>query len=61
MGATQDYQLVLNRTEYLLDMDDYRTELVMSMAKTKKIVMENICQAQRKEKEFYDRHSGNAK
>ena len=39
-------------------MDDYRTELVMSMAKAKKIALENICRAQRKQKEFYDRHSG---
>ena len=46
------------RTEYLVDMDDYRTELVMSMAKAKKIALENICRAQRKQKEFYDRHSG---
>ena len=43
------------RKEHLVDMDDYRTELVMSMAK---IALENICRAQRKQKEFYDRHSG---
>ena len=42
----------------MVDMDDYRTELVMSMAKAKKIALESICRAQRKQKEFYDRHSG---
>ena len=47
--------------EYLVDMDDYRTELVVSMAKAKRIALENICQAQHKQKEFYDRHSGEAK
>ena len=31
------------------------------MAKAKKIALENICRAQRKQKEFYDRHSGEAK
>ena len=49
------------RTEYLVDVDDYRTELVMSMAKAKKIALENICRAQRKQKQFYDRHAGEAK
>ena len=44
-----------------MDMDDYRTELVMSMTKAKKIATENICRAQRKQKAFYDRHSGDAK
>ena len=42
-------------------MDDYRTELVVSMAKAKRIALENICQAQHKQKEFYDHHSGEAK
>ena len=42
-------------------MDDYRTELVMSMAKAKKIALENICQARRKQKQFYDCHAGEAK
>ena len=46
------------RTEYLVDMDDYKTELVVSMAKANKIALENIRQAQRKQKEFYDHHSG---
>ena len=31
------------KAEYLVDMDDYRTELVVSMAKAKKIALENIC------------------
>ena len=31
------------------------------MAKAKKIALENICRAQRKQKKFYDRHSGEAK
>ena len=61
MSMTQGYQLVLNSTEYLLDMDDCRTELMMSMTKAKKIAMENICWADRKQKEFYDWHSGDAK
>ena len=30
------------RTEYLVDMDDYKTELVVSMAKANKIALENI-------------------
>ena len=46
------------RTEYLVDMDDYKTELVVSMVKANKIALENIRQAQHKQKEFYDRHSG---
>ena len=62
MGATKGYQLVLNWImSELLDMDDYHTELVMSMAKAKKIAMESICRPQRKQMEFYGRHSGDAK
>ena len=44
---------------YLVDMEDYRTELLVSLAKAKKIALENIRQAQVKQKEFYDRHAGN--
>ena len=41
---------------YLVDMKDYRTEFLVSLAKAKKIALENIRQAQakQKEKEFYD-------
>ena len=42
-----------------MDMEDYRTELLVSLAKAKKIVLENIRHAQAKQKEFYDRHAGN--
>ena len=39
-----------------MDMEDYRTEFLVSLAKAKKIALENIrqVQAKQKEKEFYD-------
>ena len=47
---------VLDEVEpaYLVDMEDYRTEFLVSLAKAKKIALENIRQAQAKQKEFYD-------
>ena len=39
-------------------MEDYRTKLVMSIAKAKKIALENICRAQQKQKEYYDHCCG---
>ena len=52
---------VLDKVEpsYLVDMEDYRTEFLVSLAKAKKIALENIQKAQTKQKEFYDRQAGN--
>ena len=52
---------VLDEVEpaYLVDMEDYRTEFLVGLAKTKKLALENIRQAQAKQKEFYDRQAGN--
>ena len=44
---------------YLMDMEDYCMEFLASLAKVKKIALENIQQAQAKQKEFYDRQAGN--
>ena len=44
---------------YLVDMEDYCTELLVSLAKAKKIALENIRQAQAKQKEFHDWYAGN--
>ena len=46
---------------YLVDMEDYRSEFLISMAKAQKLALENIRKAQRKQKEFYDRASVNPK
>ena len=43
---------------YLVDMEDYKTEFLVSLSKAHKIALENIRKAQTKQKEFYDRHSG---
>ena len=52
---------VLDEVEpaYLVDMKDYRTEFLVGLAKAKKLALENIRQAQAKQKEFYDRQVGN--
>lgn len=40
---------------YLVDMDDYRNEFLITMSKAQKFALENIRRAQEKEKRFYDR------
>jgi hypothetical protein len=52
---------VLDEVEpaYLVDMEDYRSEFLVGLAKAKKIALETIQQAQAKQKEFYDRQAGN--
>ena len=45
-----------NITEaYLVDMEDYRSEFLISLGKAQKLALENIRKAQEKQKEFYDR------
>ena len=46
---------------YLVDMEDYKTEFLVSLSKAHKIALENIRKAQTKQKEFYDRHAGDPK
>ena len=46
---------------YLVDMEDYRNEFLLSLAKAQKLALENIRKAQSKQKEFYDRVSENPK
>ena len=46
---------------YLVDMEDYRSEFLLSLAKAQKLALENIRKAQSKQKEFYDRASENPK
>ena len=52
---------VLDEVEpaYFVDMEDYRMELLVGLAKAKKVALENIRQAQAKQQEFYDRQAGN--
>ena len=46
-----------SRTTYLVDLDDYRTELVVNLKKARELALQNIQQAQEKQKAFYDRQS----
>ena len=46
---------------YLVDMEDYRSEFLISLAKAQKLALENIRKAQCKQKEFYDQASENPK
>ena len=43
------------REAYLVDMEDYRSEFLISLARAQKLALENIRKAQEKQKEFYDR------
>ena len=54
---------VLNNVNpaYLVDMEDYKSEFLVSLSKAHKIALENIRKAQTKQKEFYDRHAGDHK
>ena len=49
------------RTEYLVDMDDYRTELVSNLSSAWKAANENVGIAQSKQKKYYDLHSKDPK
>ena len=44
---------------YFVNMEDYHMEFLVGLAKAKKVVLENVRQAQAKQKEFYDRQAGN--
>lgn len=47
------------RPGYLVDLDDYRTELLVNLAQAWKLALESIREAQKKQKAFYGRRSGN--
>ena len=53
---------VLNQVNgaYLVDMEDYRTEFLVGMAKAHQIAVQNIRKAQARQIEFYDRQSEDA-
>ena len=40
---------------YLVDMEDYRSEFVIGLAKAQKLALESIRKAQEKQKGYYDR------
>ena len=44
-------------TTYLVDVDDYHTELVVNLKKTRELALKNIEQAQQKQKMFYNHRS----
>ena len=44
-------------TTYLIDADDYRTELLINLSKAQKLALESIKQAQEKQRTFYDRQA----
>ena len=46
---------------YLVDMEDYRSEFLISLGKAQKLALENIRKAQEKQKQYYDRASENPK
>ena len=43
------------RTPYMVDLDDYKTELTTGMASAWKLAQENIATAQQRQKATYDR------
>jgi len=45
----------------LVDIEDYRTEFLVSLAKAQKLALENIQKTQSKQKEFYNQVSENPK
>ena len=45
---------------YLVDIEDYRTEFLVGLAKAHQIAVQNIRKAQARQKEFYDRQSEDA-
>ena len=46
---------------YPVDAEDYRTELVSTLIKTRELALESIQKAQEKQRRFYDRQSRNPK
>ena len=44
---------------YLVDIEDYKSELLISLAKTQKLALENIGKTQAKQKLFYDKSTKN--
>lgn len=44
---------------YPVDVEDYRTELLTTLRKTRELAMESIRKAQDKQRRFYDQHSTN--
>ena len=46
---------------YLVDMEDYRSEFLISLAKAQKLALEHIRKAQAKQKKFYDRAAVSSK
>ena len=45
------------RPEYLVDMEDYRTELMVNLKSARELALSSIREAQRKQKTAYDQHS----
>ena len=43
-----------SRTTYLIDMEDYRTELLINLTKARQLALESIKLAQEKQRTFYD-------
>ena len=52
-----DTALNTPRTCYQVDLDDYKTDLVTNLTEAWQLARQNIKQAQRKQKQQYDRHS----
>ena len=42
---------------YLVDIEDYRTELTVGLTESWKQAKQNVCKAQTKQKKYYDHHS----
>ena len=46
-----------SRTTYLVDLDDYKTELSINLKKARELALQSVKEAQEKQKEQYDRQS----
>ena len=46
-----------SRTTYLVDLDDYRTELVINLKKARELALKSIKEAQEKQRSQYDKQS----
>ena len=57
LSCRQETAFIRPWSPYLIDLDDYRTELIVGLSESWKQAKQNVCKAQAKQKKYYDHHS----